>query len=67
MKVEKKMLDFWKQNLDHGDKQKLCKLCGVSSPTMTMAFDGEASEDVIIKTNEFFLEKKKRVAESFNK
>lgn len=67
MKVSKDILKDWKENLDSGDKKKLVEYCDYSHPMITEAFEGNASEDLIIKINKFFEEKKNRVSESFKK
>lgn len=67
MNVPKEYLKDWNANLDQGDKKKLEAFCGVTNPVITELFNGRASEDVIIKTNNFFAEKKERVKASFVK
>lgn len=65
MKVSKEILEFWKENVDHGDKGKIQLKSGLSYPTITEAIEnGEASEETIIKINDFFKDKKKRVDEA---
>lgn len=67
MKVPSEYLRNWVRNLDPGDKEKLLPFAEISNPTLTKAFKGEAKEKTIIKINEFFAQKKKRLEESFSK
>lgn len=67
MQVTEENLNDWKINLDPGDKKKLVEYTGFSHPMITEAFNGQASEDLIKKINNFFTEKKERVANSFKK
>lgn len=67
MQVPQEILNDWKINLDPGDKKKLAEYADVSNPTITDAFEGSASEGLIKRINQFFDEKKERIAESFKK
>lgn len=49
----------WNSYLDHGDKQKIAKILGVSHPVISRAFnDHEATSEVIEAINEFVKSKK---------
>lgn len=61
MKVQKKYLSEWKKYTDNGDKTKLSKQLGLSYPTIIRAFRGFASADLIVKIDEFFQNKKKKL------
>lgn len=66
MQVSQENLEDWNKNVDPGDKKKLVEYTGYSHPMITAAFNGTAPEDLIIKMNTYFLEKRKRVTQSFN-
>lgn len=61
MQVQKKYLSEWKKYTDNGDKVKLSKELGLSYPTIIKAFNGKASADLIVKIDEFFQNKKKKL------
>lgn len=65
MKVPIEILNNWKINIDSGDKGKLAIYANVSRPMITYAFNGEASEELIKKINQFIKEKNIRIKESF--
>lgn len=67
MQVSTEILNDWKINLDPGDKKKLVEYAKVSAPTITEAFEGNASEELIKRINQFFTDKKERIADSFKK
>jgi hypothetical protein len=61
MQVPAKKINRWKMNLDKGDKKLIRELARTSRNTITEAFKGTASAELIMKIDEFFENKKQSI------
>jgi hypothetical protein len=67
MQVPEQFLTEWKKNLDKGDKEKIAEKQGISVQTISRAFSGEASEDLILGITEYFSDKQQRLLDALKK
>lgn len=61
MQVPKRFIKDWAQNIDRGDMGKLSKHTDRCSRVIKRALEGEANADLIVKIDEFFQNKKKKL------
>lgn len=60
MKIPNDILNKWKLLREHGDVKALCEDCKYSRPVIISALNGEATETVFTKVNEWYKQKEAR-------
>lgn len=61
MQIPEKIITRWFKLYDRGDKPKIIKETGLDHRVVYSAFEGEATEEVINKIDDFFKAKEERI------